>query len=226
MPEFAPGEAKTAVAPITVKPSGLSCEAEIFLGPDEMTKVVTSGRVAFTSTGVEQDVSLPVTMPATEGTFHVYADVYAEGILLAAYQALEDVVIAPVEVPPFTFSNESVYRKTCPTATAWDTPVYDCTISNPHDRPVSHDLTLYMQSYSHTKYKWYDPRPATSHPGGRVSLTLKPGQSYDFHFDGYHWWPEYGEWGCDPGIPLHYTIVFWLQDEAGNRSEGVSVYRP
>lgn len=95
MPEFAPGESKTAVAPITVKPAGLNCEAELFLGPDDMTKVATSGRIPFVSTGVSQDVRLPVVMPAAEGTYHVYADVYAEGLLIAAYQATEDVIIAP-----------------------------------------------------------------------------------------------------------------------------------
>lgn len=95
MPEFAPGEAKAAIAPITVRPSGLSCEAEIFLGPDELTKVATSGRIPFTSTGVSQNVRLPVTMPSIEGTYHVYIDVYAEDYLVAAYQAIEDVVIMP-----------------------------------------------------------------------------------------------------------------------------------
>ena len=115
MPEFAPGEAKTAVAPITVKPSGLSCGAEIFLGPDDMTKIVTSGMIAFTSTGARQDVRLPVAMPAAEGDYHVYIDIYTEGILIAAYQAIEDVVIAgiaefeyvsPIRLTPW----QDVYR--------------------------------------------------------------------------------------------------------------------
>lgn len=94
MPEFAPGESKTAIAPIIVKPSGLSCEAEIFLGPDELTKVATSGRIPFSSTGASQNVRLPIAMPS-EGTYHVYIDVYAGGILIAAYRAIEDVVILP-----------------------------------------------------------------------------------------------------------------------------------
>lgn len=100
MPQFAPGESKTAIAPITVKPAGLSCEAEIFLGPDEVTKVATSGMVAFTSTGASQEVRLPIFMPATGGTFHVYIDVYAEGYLIAAYQATEDVVVITELIDP------------------------------------------------------------------------------------------------------------------------------
>ncbi|MBA7614750.1 hypothetical protein ES703_22019 [subsurface metagenome] len=99
MPEFAPGEAKVARAPITVRPSGLSCQAEVFLGPNEMTKVATSGLVPFTSTGASQNVRLPLIMPSTEGSYHAYIDVYIEGILIAAYRALEDVVIVSVPVP-------------------------------------------------------------------------------------------------------------------------------
>ncbi len=97
MPEFAPSEAKTALAPITVSPSGLACEAELFLGPDDETKVITSGRIPFTSMGVSQDVRLPVTMPDAEGTYHVYLDVYCNSLLVAAYQAVEDVTIAAAE---------------------------------------------------------------------------------------------------------------------------------
>lgn len=98
MPQFAPGESKTAIAPIMVKPSGLNCEAEIFLGPDDMTKVVTSGMRPFVSTGVSQDVSFPIVMPTVEGIYHVFIDVYAEGYLIAAYKAIEDVVIAVIEI--------------------------------------------------------------------------------------------------------------------------------
>lgn len=93
MPRFAPGESKTAVAPITVVPAGLSCKAELYLGPDEGTKVATSGLIPFISTGAVQNVLLPLDMPATEGTYHVYIDVYAEDYLVAAYQAIEDVDI-------------------------------------------------------------------------------------------------------------------------------------
>lgn len=119
MPQFALGEAKRATAPITVRPSGLSCEAEIFLGPDETTKVATSGRIGFTSTGVTQSVRLPITMPAVEGTYHAYIDVYAEGMLIAAYKAIQDVVIVtpePVTIDSFKvrcdFPKNFIYTKT------------------------------------------------------------------------------------------------------------------
>lgn len=118
MPQFAGGELKAAIAPITVSPSGLSCEAEVFLGPDEVTKVATSGRIPFTSTGARQDVRLPLAMPAAEGSYHVYIDVHAGGYLIAAYQAIEDVVItAPYLVRDLTISRDPAYPAIYPGTT-------------------------------------------------------------------------------------------------------------
>lgn len=103
-PVIMPGEAKTAVAPIKVTPSGLSCKAELFLGPNDATKVATSGLKAFTSTGASQSVRLPVTMPTAGGAaYHVYLDVFVNGYRLLAYQATEDVIIPGGEVGPITW---------------------------------------------------------------------------------------------------------------------------
>ena len=101
-PVFPPGIAKTGKAPITVSPSGLSCQAELFLATSPTaTKQATSGLIPFTSTGAEQTVSLPVTMPSAGGvTYHVYLDVYLEGYLFLAYVATEDVVLASGSVGP------------------------------------------------------------------------------------------------------------------------------
>lgn len=104
-PIFLPGVAKTATAPITISPSGLACQAELYLGISPATKVVTSGLVSFTSTGAQQTVSLPVTMPAVSGVaYHVYLDVYVEGMLLLAYFATEDVVIPAGSVGPIVWT--------------------------------------------------------------------------------------------------------------------------
>lgn len=93
MPEFAPGESKIAVATFPVKPAGLPCTAKLWLGSDS-AKVATSGEVPFVSTGAEQAISLPITMPDIEGTHPVYLDVFSNGQLIGAYQALEGVVIS------------------------------------------------------------------------------------------------------------------------------------
>ncbi|KKN87082.1 hypothetical protein LCGC14_0263520 [marine sediment metagenome] len=103
-PTMVPGVARTAVAPITVSPAGLSCQAELFLGPNDATKVATSGRKAFISTGAAQSVRLPVTMPTAGGVaYHVYLDVFVNGMRFLVYQATEDVIIPAGTVGPITW---------------------------------------------------------------------------------------------------------------------------
>ncbi|HUV56510.1 MAG TPA: hypothetical protein VMV84_04685 [Dehalococcoidales bacterium] len=107
-PILAPGSARTAMAPIVAKPAGMNCEAELFLGPDDATKVASSGRVPFVSTGAAKNVSLPITMPtppADEGAaYHVYIDVYAGGVKFLPYKATEDVVIPGGSIGPITWT--------------------------------------------------------------------------------------------------------------------------
>ena len=103
-PVMTPGASRTAVAPITVSPSGLSCQAELFLGPNDATKVATSGLKAFTSTGAAQSVRLPVTMPTAGGVaYKVFLDVFVNGYRLLAYTATEDVIIPAGEVGPIVW---------------------------------------------------------------------------------------------------------------------------
>lgn len=103
-PIMAPGSSRTARAAITAKPAGMSCEAELFLGANETTKVATSGRRAFTSTAAPQDVTFPVTMPANGGSsYHQYIDVYVNGMKFLAYIGIEDVVIPGGSIGPITW---------------------------------------------------------------------------------------------------------------------------
>ena len=107
-PILPPGAAKTPKVPITAKPAGMACEVELFLGPNETTKVVTSGRKPFTSTGASQLVSCPVTMPtppAGEGAaYHVYIDVYTGGFRFLAGIGTEDVVIPGGSIGPIDWT--------------------------------------------------------------------------------------------------------------------------
>ena len=103
-PVFAPGISKTALVPVDVDPSGLSCQIELFLGPNATTKVATSGMKPFTSTGAQQTVSAAITMPAATGVaYHVYIDLYVAGMYLAGYQATEDVIIPSGVIGPITW---------------------------------------------------------------------------------------------------------------------------
>ncbi len=103
-PIFGAGEARTAVATFPVKPAALACTAELWLTRDGTTKAATSGKIPFTSTGVDQSVSCPVTMPVEEGfAYQVRLDVQANGILISAYVADEDVIIPWVGPPIITW---------------------------------------------------------------------------------------------------------------------------
>lgn len=208
MPEFAPGESKAAIAPITVRPSGLNCEAEVFLGPDEMTKVATSGRVPFTSTGVSQDVLLPVTMPATEGTYHVYVDVYAEGYRFAAYQGVEDVVIAGLPAVPLdggwtcSGASHSIVGMD-PQAPSWQLHRYTCTITS--KAPVTTTKEIKLQ------YRWkYGGVISAWATRARQTITLAPGEVFHYSVD-------------FSGIVTGISIGLRLIDEEGNTGGHVGV---
>lgn len=98
-PILGPGVSKVAVVPISISPAGLECVVEIFLGPDENTKVVSKS-VAFTSTGAEQTVRVPITMPTEGGTYHVYGDINSSGYRIVGFIGTEDVIIPTGSVGP------------------------------------------------------------------------------------------------------------------------------
>ena len=217
MPEFLPGEVKTAVAPITVQPAGLVCDAELYLGPDEATPVATSGEISFVSTGQQQPVRLPVMMPAEPGIYHVYLDIHVGVVSLGVYQAIEDVIIEAPPALPFTFSGVWVQRVRCESATAWNTLNFGCTITNPTDRSITHTLTPMYRSEG--KYGYSDPRACSE---GVFTLTLKPGQSYNCNIQGNYYDAEDRRWRCavllgfSAGVP--YGGCAFLRDENGNDS--------
>ena len=102
-PVFAAGSTRTATAKLAIKPAGLACTAELWLSKDGVTKNATGGVKAFTSTGVEQSVSFAVIMPTGGFAYQVLLDIYTEGLLLAGYEATEDVLVPWVSVPVITW---------------------------------------------------------------------------------------------------------------------------
>jgi len=101
-PIFGAGSSHGATIPVTVEPSGLSCQLELYLTPDGgATKAATSGLVSFISTGVQQNVSTGlITMPDDGVGYDVYIDVFADGMLIGSYIATDKVTIPSVVIGP------------------------------------------------------------------------------------------------------------------------------
>lgn len=188
MPQFAPSAVKTARAAITVKPAGLSCQAELYL-VSGITKVVTSGLKPFTSTGAAQDITFPVTMPSAEGSYKVYLDIYASGILIAAYQATEDVVIQLPTIPldgGWTCSGMSyLYIGQEPGAPAWQLRQYACQITSKASITTTKAIAWQRRWQSGGVVgDWWQPGvlydgTITGVPNPR-QITLAPGGVYNF----------------------------------------------
>lgn len=93
----------TATGKFPVTPAGISCTAELWLSKDGISKDATSGPRAFTSTGAVQSISFPVTMPAGGYNYRVFLDILADGIVLALYEAIDQVTVPGVGTPIITW---------------------------------------------------------------------------------------------------------------------------
>ncbi len=232
MPEFTPGESKVAIATFPVKPAGLSCSAELWLALNG-SKVATSGEIPFVSTGIGQSISLPVTMPSTEGTYPVYLDILVAGQLIyETYRAIEDVVIvAPVPLP-FTFGDARASLNSFPPyhrypGDPWEVNVrpviFTCLIANATNRTITHTLQLWYQSYRFARDEWTHPYKAGAPCASRV-LTLKPGESHRYECSSKYQVDT--EWKVvGPCLFPDRLYRLWLEDEIGNKSPVASVSR-
>lgn len=105
-PVFSPSSLRTAAATLTVTPAGVACTMELYFSADGgVTKAATSGQQAFTSTGVPQVLSLPVTTPnpSTGQAYGVYLIIQAGGLNIGSYRATDDVIIPVVGTPSITW---------------------------------------------------------------------------------------------------------------------------
>ena len=104
-PTFEAGSSHSAKARLTNPTTKqFTYMAELYLG---VAKVATSGAGQVTiPTGGYMDVIFTVVMPATEGDYPVFLDVWSGTTILKHYQGTEDVVITvtpAIEVGPITW---------------------------------------------------------------------------------------------------------------------------
>lgn len=90
MPIFEPGASATAKVKVMASPAGLASQAVLALAT---TSPVVSRTVSFTSTGTQQEISIPITMPAATGQYGVWLDILVAGMVIRQYVGTEAVTI-------------------------------------------------------------------------------------------------------------------------------------
>ena len=100
MANFYAGNLQHDTLQLTVKPSSQPCNVQIILATDSVGQHVVSqsSLVAFTSTGTQQSVVVPVTMPGSAMTCYVFVAVHINGVLIGFWSQSELIYIT-VYVP-------------------------------------------------------------------------------------------------------------------------------
>ena len=110
---------------------------------------------------------------------------------------------------PFVFSNVSLRQVPYYDAMAFNTLLFNCTITNPTSIAATRRIHLKWKykSFNDIEYPWGSVITLKS-----FNLALAPGESYDFEWDG-----NYNNSG--PLVSRRTWHAMWMEDEDGNKSE-------
>jgi len=173
--------------------------AELYLVQNE-NKYASSGIITFALVaGASRVTEFSVTMPATEGTYKVYLDIFVGGVFLRGYIATEDIVIsAPVPVPPFAYSGMSC---SCPKEpdSAWHYFITSVTITNISAAWASARVTL---------KRYYADDPTDIKSADTQVIVLEPGESIVYDYDSF----------AEARLTSNETVHFYYEDNDGGRS--------
>lgn len=219
MPEFSPGEIKTAI--VTMRnPTGIPFDylAELYMGTD---LALMASNDFHLEADESKDISLSVTMPSVSGTYPVYIGVFSAGESIGLYRAVEDISIAiqnlvlEITAVNGVNVNEAYYL--------FD--VY-CKISNPTNAPISGWVKCYGQRMGDIGKTYERNWSGPDYPSAEYPLTLAPGETQTiispaiarssvnpaWANQNFPWkYYTYYEWDQVPAY-------FWLEDDKGNKS--------
>ena len=101
MPSFElnPGS-HTLTVPITMLPTGQAGSAYVELTSDVggSNQIAAGTPTGFTSTGVAQNVAMPITVPVGGGIYYVWVVVTENGIVIGAYSQSSTITVGQVTV--------------------------------------------------------------------------------------------------------------------------------
>lgn len=88
-----PNAAKTVKFNHNLDLGGITCQQEVFIGPDETHKLTTGGVSNVVMNGVSKDFSVPINMPAVPGVNKIFVTVTYQGQLLLIYAGINGVLV-------------------------------------------------------------------------------------------------------------------------------------
>ena len=234
MPQFKPGESKTATASFSnPKSAGFDYSASLCMGTDWTVMASASFHL---NAGESKAIAFPVTMPASPGTYPVYFKVTCGGVLIGTFAATEEVVVAAPVSPPLTMVITGLTSMGDKYSGYWVAQA-NILITNNNAVAVTKGIKCQATFGEYDPYApatiWYERtignQAATGYGTGVpwYEITLQPGQSVDllspyYYINGWHDFHQNYEWLNYPQGSYRSGVMkkYWFRivDDQGNAS--------